>query len=186
MPPFLRSCLAALSLSACAAIAPSTVERLASLDPLTADPAGIELVVILPEGLAIQPGSAKLEFGAERADEARKGSFALEDRPVPEGIAIPARSTARRYGLTAADAQRMRDLQAEISTWKREGKAVGRLGLGISGCALGDGPAPDARGSVLIRLAPAEAFLPLISDGRLADLLGPNALAAIEPCKAAQ
>ena len=103
-----------------------------------------------------------------------------------QGLPLIESGAADRYGLTAADAQRMRDLQAEISTWKREGKAVGRLGLGISGCALGDGPAPDARGSVLIRLAPAEAFLPLISDGRLADLLGPNALAAIEPCKAAQ
>lgn len=186
MSAFRRSCLAALSLSACAAIAPSTVERLARLDPLTADPAGIELVVILPEGLAVRPGTARLEIGAERADEARKGSFALEDRPLPEGIAVPAKATARRYGLGAADARRMRALQAEISTWKREGKAVGRFGLGIGGCALGDGPAPDARGSVLIRLAPTESFLPLISGGRLADLLGPDALAAIEPCQTAQ
>lgn len=186
MRPILSSCLAALLLSACAFVAPSTVGRLASLDPLTTDPAGIELVVILPEGLSVTPGSAKLEFGAERATEVRKGTFQLEDRLVTEGVAVPAGATARRYGLTKEDAGRMRALQAEIATWKREGKAKGMLGLGIGGCALGDGPAPDATGSVLIRLAAGEPFLPLINEGKLADLLGHDALAAIEPCKGAE
>lgn len=42
------SIAACFLLAACSAVAPATVARLASLDPLTADPAGIELVVILP------------------------------------------------------------------------------------------------------------------------------------------
>lgn len=43
--------LAGLALAACSAILPSTAARLATLDPLTADPAAIELVVILPPAL---------------------------------------------------------------------------------------------------------------------------------------
>ena len=65
-------------------------------------------------------------------------------------------------------------------------RALGALLVAVSPCARLLLRFTFAISCVLIRLAPAEAFLPLISDGRLADLLGPNALAAIEPCKAAQ
>jgi hypothetical protein len=174
--------LSALVLSACAAIVPSTAARLATMDPLTADPAAIELVVTLPPGLAVTPGSARLEFGAERGGESRKGSFILEEREV----ALTDGTTARGFALTEADAAKMRLLQTEIAAWKREGPAKGSLGLGLGGCAVGSGPAPDAVGSVLIRMAEGGPFLPLIREGKLADLLGAEVMAAIEPCKGAE
>ena len=182
------TCLAPafFALSACSAIVPSTAARLAAFDPLTADPAGIELLVILPPGLSVRPGTAKLEFGAVRGTESRKGSFALADRPVTTGLDLPDGATARHYALTPADAQAMRALQAEISAWKRDGTAQGALGLGVDGCATGAGPAPDATGSVLIRLEDKAAFLQLIDQGKLADLLGAAALAAIKPCNGAE
>jgi hypothetical protein len=176
---------ACLALCSCSAVVPSTAARLATLDPLTADPAGIELVVILPPGLAVKPGSAKLEFGATRGTESRTGSFTLADQPVVEGIDLPEGASARRYALTAEDAGKMRDLQTEIAGWKRDGTAKGSLGLGVDGCGMGDGPAPDATGSVLIRLRPGASFLPLIAERKLADLLGPEALSAIQPCNGA-
>jgi hypothetical protein len=177
--------LACLALSGCSAIVPSTAARLATLDPLTADPAGIELLVILPPGLAVKPGTAKLEFGATRGAESRKGSFTLADRPVAEGFDVPEGATARRYSLTAEDAQKMRALQMDIAEWKRNGTAKGTLGLGVGGCTVGDGPAQDATSSVLIRLETGAPFLPLIAEGKLADLLGPEAMAAIQPCNRA-
>jgi hypothetical protein len=171
-----------LALAACSAAVPGTAARLAAMDPLTADPAAIELVVILPEGLAITPGSARLEFGAVRGTESRKGSFVLEDRPVTTGYD----GAARGFALTEADAERMRALQAEIGAWKREGDAKGSLGVGIGGCAVGEGPAPDAVGTVLVRMTEDGPFLPLIREGKLADLLGAEVLAAIQPCKGRQ
>ena len=177
--------LSALALGACASVVPSTAVRLATLDPLTADPAAIELVVILPEGIAVAPGSARLEFGAVRGAESRKGRFALEDRAAPASVSAES-GTARGFALTKADAERMRALQAEIAMWKRDGDAKGSLGLGIGGCAVGAGPAPDAVGSVLIRMAEGGPFLPLIRAGKLADLLGAEVLAAIQPCKGGQ
>jgi hypothetical protein len=180
------SLLAWLILTACTSIMPETAARLATMDPLTADPAGLELVVILPEGLAVTPGSAKLDFGAVRGSESRKGTFALEDRPLIAGIAVPEGATARRFGLGVADAAKMRALQAEIAGWKRDGTAKGSLGLGLGGCAMGDGPAEDATGSVLIRLQANGPFLPLVADTALSDLLGAEVLAAIQPCKGAE
>jgi hypothetical protein len=178
--------LSSLLLAACSAIVPSTAARLAALDPLTADPAAIELVVILPPGLAVSPGTAELKLGATRGKEQLGETFRLKDRPVASGIALPPGATARHFALAAQDAQRMREVQAEIAAWKREGNAQGSFGLGIGGCAIGSGPAPDARGSVLIRTAPDAPFLPLIADGRLSDLLGAETLAAIKSCQGAE
>lgn len=178
--------LAALALSACSALVPSTAARLAALDPLTADPAALELVVILPPGLAVSPGSATLDLSADRGAEHRGGSFRLADRPAPAGLDLPEGTTARGFAIADKDVERMRALQTEIAGWKREGAAEGRLGLGIGGCAVGDGPAPDATGSVLIRVREGGPFLPLITKGKLADLLGPEVLAAIKPCQAAE
>ena len=178
--------LAAVLLSACASVVPGTAARLAALDPLTADPSAIELVMILPEGLAVIPGSARLEFGAVRGNETLNGSFVLEDRPVTTPVALPEGATARGFALTDEDADRMRALQAEIAAWKREGAAQGSLGIGLGGCGVGDGPAADAVGSVLIRTTQGGPFLPLIRDGKLADLLGAEVLAAIKPCKGAE
>jgi hypothetical protein len=185
LKPFLPFALALLA-TACSAVVPSTAARLATMDPLTADPAALELVILLPPGLSIVPGSARLAFGATRGAETRSGSFALEDRPLPAGITPPTGATPLALALTEADADRMRALQADIAAWKREGGAKGTLGLGLGGCAIGAGPAPDAVGTVLIRLVDGGPFLPLIREGKLADLLGPEVLAAIEPCKGAE
>ncbi len=177
---------AALLLGACSALVPSTAARLASLDPLTADPAVIEVVAVLPPGLAVVPGSARLDLSAERGTERLAGRFRLVDRPAGTTQDLAPGVTARGFAIADADVDRMRALQADIATWKREGDARGSLALGIGGCAIGDGPGPDATGSVLIRVAADGPFLPLINRGRLADLLGPEALAAIKPCKGAE
>ena len=152
MTPSRLATLAMLALTGCSALVPSTAARLATVDPLTADPAALHLVVILPPGLAVSPGSAKLDLSADRGEEHLGGSFALADRPLPPGVAVPQGATARAFAIADADVARMRALQAEIAGWKSEGPAKGSLGLGIGGCAIGEGPASDATGSVLIKV----------------------------------
>lgn len=186
MFPYHKSIVASLALAACSSIVPSTAARLASLDPLTADPAALELVVILPKGLAVSPGSAKLELSADRGAEHKSGSFQLVDRPVPAKLELPEGATARGFAIATPDVDRMRALQAEIAAWKREGAAGGSLGLGLGGCAVGEGPASDATGSVLIRVREGGPLMPLVAKGKLADLLGPDVLAAIKPCQTAE
>ena len=186
MPPFRLAIATCLSLAACASIVPSTVARLAGFDPLAADPAALDLVVVLPPGLAVTPGSAQLNLTAQRGAEALEGRFRLEDRPLTEAVPLPRGATARQFALAAEDVDRMRALQARIAEWKRQGDASGSLGMGLGGCAIGAGPAPDATGSVLIRVAEGGPLLPLVAEGRLADLLGPEVLAAIKPCQGSE
>ena len=186
MSAFHTPILTSLVLAACTSIVPSTAARLAAMDPLTADPAALELVVVLPPGLAVTPGSAKLELSADRGAEHKSGSFRLTERPAAAGVVVPEGGSARGYAIAEADVPRMRALQAEIAAWKREGAAKGSLGMGLGGCAVDGGPAADARGSVLIRVQEGGPFLPLIAEGKLSDLLGADVLAAIKPCKGAE
>jgi hypothetical protein len=185
-PKLIPAALLALALAACSAIVPSTAARLALVDPLTADPGDIELVVFLPPGLAVVQGSARLDLAATRGDESLKGTFTLADKGVEAGVVVPPGATAHGFRLAPADAANMRALQSRIAIWKREGQAEGSLGLGLGACAVGTGPAADARGTVLIRMTRGGPLLPLIRDGSLAELLGPEVLATIEPCKGAE
>jgi hypothetical protein len=182
----LRALVACLCLAACTSVVPRTAAQLAVTDPLTADPGVIELVVDLPPGLSVTPGSAVLQFGATRGQESLAGRFVLQDAAVPADFAIPEGGQARVYALTDKNAESMRALQAEIAEWKRKGPAQGRLSLGIGICAVGTGPAADAVGSALIRIKEGGPFLLLIREERLADLLGAKALAAIQPCNGAE
>ncbi len=177
---------ACLVLAGCSAIVPSTAARLAAFDPLTADPSALDVVVVLPPGLSLTPGSATLDLTARRGPEARTGSFRLADQPLTEAVALPQGATARQFALAPADAERMRALQDQIAQWDRQGAAAATFGMGLGGCAIGDGPSPDARGSVLIRVAEDGPLLPLVAEGRLSDLLGPDVLAAIKPCQGAE
>lgn len=178
--------LAFAALSACSALVPSTASRLSALDPLTIDPAALELVMILPPGLVVRPGSARLELSATRGNQQESARFVLEDRPLRGEVAVPAGATAWGFAVAAEDVARLRATQATIAGWKSDGTARGSLGLGIGGCAVGDGPAMDATATVLIRTSGNGPLLPLIADGRLADLLGTDVLAAITPCTGAE
>lgn len=186
MPPRLLVALAALALASCSSLVPTTAAQLSRLDPLTADPGDIQLVAVLPPGLAVRPGSAVLVMSATRGQQSQSGRFVLRDVAALPEVAVPKGGTARVYALTEADAERMRTLQAGISKWKREGEAKGSLSLGIGGCTVDKGPAQDAVGSVLIRLAPDQPFLPLIRDGRLSQLLGPEHMAGLGPCQGSE
>jgi hypothetical protein len=171
---------AVLLLPACASVVPSAAARLAAVDPLTADPAQIAVAVMLPQGLAIRPGTAVLEMAGSRGDQRVAERLVLAPMPVPD-LAVPQGSTLMAFGIAPADAARLRHVQAAIRAWKAEGPAQGRLSVGLGGCATAP-LAPDAEGSVLVRLEEGGPFRPLVDGARLADLLGPEELAGIGPC----
>lgn len=175
-----------LALASCSSLVATTAARISGLDPLTADPEDIQLVAVLPPGLSVRPESAVLVLSATRGTESRSGRFVLRDLAAPTGVTVPEGSMARLYAVDEDDAERMRALQADILDWKREGGVSGSLSLSIAGCAEGAGPASDAVGSVLIRLAPGQPFLPLVRDGRLSELLGPEFMAGLGPCQVAE
>ena len=176
---------ALLGLGGCAAVVPQTAARLQALNPLTLDPSAVTVALILPAGMQIEPGTAVLILVAQRGDHKATETFVLAPREAAAVVA-PAGAIVAGFGVTAADAERMRLWQGRISDWKAKGAASGSISVGVGGCKLGDGPAPDATGAVLIRLSEEAAFQPLIRPTRLSALLGKTALAEMQPCDAAQ
>ena len=174
-----------LLLAACAQMVPSTVAQLGTMNPLTADPGQIEVVLILPKGLEVPPAAARLAVMARRGDDALNGQYLLANDPAPtEGIEAPADTQARRFRLTTADAERMRAFQAQAGAWEAADPkgTSGSISVALGGCLLGQGPGPDARASVLIRTAPQGPLLPLFRDAPVRRVIGAAAFDALPPC----
>ena len=168
-------------LAACSGLSPGTLLQMQALDPLTVDPASIEVALILPPGLTPRPGGARLEMSAARGDRHLAESFTLAARPTP-GIAAPAGGQAVAFALPPEGVARMRAVQSAVAAWPQEGAGEGRLGVGLDAC-LSDGPlSPTAEGAVMIRLATGGDFLPLVPPMPVAQLIGPAGMAALQPC----
>lgn len=129
---------AALSISSCSTVPPSSYAKLAALSPLEASPAEIRMAVIAPEKLVIRPGGAVLSIAWRPASgEPRKQEFSLE---VLSGNAT-APQLIPRLGpgqhlyvlkLTDADALELLALQKEVRAAKASGKdGQGNIGAGL-------------------------------------------------------
>jgi hypothetical protein len=186
------SLILGLCVAACGAIVPETAMRLAANSPLEADPSAIAVALLLPNGLAVRDGGAKLELTAKGIGptEGFKGAYTLAETPVDAAGfgADPdkdAGATARFYTITPADAAEMRKAQAALKEQGRAGtrrKGLASIGIGLDGCTTGQGPAPDARVSIYIRTEAKGAFYPLIDKANLSQLLGPVLMAQLKPC----
>lgn len=168
-------------LAACSSLSPSALMQMKTLDPLTVDPASIEVALILPPGLMPRPGGTRLEMSAARDAHHLAESFTLVSRPSPE-IAAPDGGEAVAFALPAEGVARMRAVQSAVAAWPQGGAGEGSLGIGLDAC-LSAGPlASDAEGAVMIRLAKGSDFLPLVPPMPIAQLIGPSGMAALQPC----
>ena len=140
--------------SACTSFVPSTLGRVAGLSPLTADPAAIALRVALPDGVGIAPGSARMILSSTDGAITTTDVFVLEQM-------------GDVYAIAAADIGPLQSRQAELSAIEnsRGDEVSGSLGLSLTPCRIGNGPAPDANASVDLRLTSDGPFLPLIRNG---------------------
>ncbi|OJY32331.1 MAG: hypothetical protein BGP11_02895 [Rhodobacterales bacterium 65-51] len=169
-----------LLLAACSSLVPSTLMRLQALDPLTADPSGIELALVLPDGLRPQPQGARLEFKADRTGHSVAETFVLEPRPAPS---LPeAKGVVMAFGLSRADAARMRAAQSAVAAWPQDGQSHGSLGVALDACLTGGPLPPTAEGGVLIKLEQEQGFQPLVRPAPIAALIGAEAMAGLRPC----
>jgi hypothetical protein len=161
--------------AACGYLDPRAVKDLSLLDPLRADPAAIEARVTLPEGLRLRPDQAFLNVQARTGDSRVAESFRLR---LVEGQD----EHVTQLSLSSADADRFRAWQARVLELRQSGEVRGQLSVSLGACATGTGPAPDAAGSLGLKLRADAPMAPVIEDAPLATLLGPERLAAIGPC----
>lgn len=168
--------LATLILSACTAVVPSTITKLNAISPLHADPADFAIALTLLPGIGIRPGSARLTLTVVRddIDAQRSGVFVLER--VTNDSAI--------YRIATGDQAALRAIQQTGLAWQAENEAAtsGALGINLSPCMIGTGPAPGARVSVGIRVAKEGSFLPLIRNGPLTAVTTPEVLRDMGAC----
>lgn len=175
------SVLLPLLLAACGSIAPSTMMQMQSLDPLTVDPAVIEVAALLPPGLAITPGTARLELHAARGTQRIDESFVLAPRDVA-GITPPAEGQLAAFGLTSDGVAQMRAVQSAVAAWPAEGRGQATFGVGVDGCTIAGPLPPTAEGAILIRLEQDGTFLTLVPQTPIIALIGAEAMARMRPC----
>ena len=168
-------CIAVLGLSACSAVPLATAMRLGALDPLSADPAGMAVVLELPEGLGIEEGTAQLSLRARAADGAEvSGRYALEQ------------GTDGAWRVRAGDRARLRADQARAADWERadpEG-TEGQFSVSLGPCRTGDAPIAEGRVSASFQLEPGAPFLPLLRNVPVADVAETAGIAALPACGA--
>lgn len=178
-----------LLLISCGSVVPATLARLHAVDPLTADPSAIRAALILPAGLMVAPDSATMTFDVTRQSDRIRESFTLVETPAAtRGIDHPAGSSIAVFGVAKADLPRILALQSRILAWKAidPDGTKGSFAIGIGACGDGKRPSPDARGSVLLRTETEAAFMPLIREAPLRDLIGAEFFDAIKPCASPQ
>ncbi len=169
-----------LGLAACGAVDPVTLARLAATSPLEADPAGFRIVAHLPDGLTLPEGGTHLTLSATRSGDVAEGVFTLARRAEAQSYA---------FEVAEADLPALRALQAKIRRWEAEDPAgtSGSLGIDVTACTTGAGPAPDARFSVDLAMEPGGAARPLlrpVAVSRYEEMLREEGGVGLMPCVA--
>lgn len=164
-----------LVLAGCSDIPIATALRLAALDPLSADPAGMAVALDLPERVGIAPGSAALTLRAQAADGAEiSGRYGLET--TGDGV----------WQVRASDRARLRDDQARVAAWERADPAgtVGQFSAMLTPCRTGAGDLGRGTVSAALQLEPGGPFLPLLRDVPVAELTEGAGLPDLPRCAA--
>lgn len=166
----MRPLLFALLLSGCGSLVPGTVARLATYDPLSADPAGFTVVMDLPEGLGLTDNNW-LSLTAKRGEEAVSDTFQI----VQDGAA---------WRIDPARVDTLRSLQSTIRSWEAEDPDAtsGSLSISVEGCRIGAGPADDATLTIYLRTEPGAPLRPLLRNASIDDILKSTGLNALPPC----
>lgn len=162
-----------LGLAGCVSLNPVTMVRLATMNPLDADPGAIAVQLTLPDGVGVVDGSAAMTIQTMFADsEDVSERFELED--LPEGV----------WRVAREDRARLRDLQVRVVMAEETDpdNTSGSFSVGFEPCTIGDGPGEDARFSIAIQLEIDGRFLPLINGARLSDLYDAEDVGWVSAC----
>ena len=175
---FLAS-IAALTLTGCSSIVPSTLARLNLLDPMTADPAGFAVALEMDEGLGIQEGS--VVFTVE-VTHSPSGEIRGEDLVLVEDRSETGRLV---YSISPEGVQALTTMQTELLPWKEtsDGNSVLTLTVVADGCLVDKDSIPeDPRVSVFLQLAAEAPMRPLVQNGALTAMFDVDDLAELPQC----
>lgn len=166
--------LAVLGVAGCVSLNPVTMMRLATMNPIEADPAVIAVQLTLPEGVGVAEGTAAMTISANFAgtEEELEQRFELE-------------ITGDVWRIAQADQDALRALQRRVIVAEEADPdgTTGSFSVGFEPCAIGEGPTDDARISMAVQLDAGGGFLPLVNRARVADMYDAADIDALEPCE---
>lgn len=161
--------LAAALLAACSEVPMRTLAALNQVDPLTADPAGFEMTMTLPEGVVITDMALSLTLESARDDTGE----AISEQVVMQQVA---RGDTRLFRVAPEDLPRLRLAQATVAQWEQDAPDANRGSLSVfgTGCVAEETVPPDARVSVGLRVEPDGPVLPLLRNVAVFDFFAPG------------
>lgn len=187
-----RGCVlvATLAVAGCASIAPSALLKLASFDPLSADPKVLAIAAVMPAALKLRNGDVVLDFSLQAP--APYG-------PVREVIPLEIIDGDRAPGIAASpsfehiqqarvkdqDVERLAAGLAKARAYRETGERGGKGSISVTikgGCRAGvihDGVLAAA---IYMRVKPGEKFFPLTTEIDLRKMLGNDAIARLPAC----
>ncbi len=187
----LVAALFATSLSACASVSPAALARLASLDPLSADPAQISVAARLPQSLKLRTGDLVMLVktdateGPDKIDE----TFYLEVKdaaPGDAGVINPETNERLQTAQVAPqDIERLRATQAKARALKAAGDGKGKGSLTVSatgGCRTAELKDQALVMNLFMQTETNGEWFPVVNSLNLWRALGEDVLAKIPPC----
>lgn len=154
-----------LWVAACSYVSPLTVARLSAMSPLTADPGGIEVVVMIPDGVRLAEGAAYMDLDAYRSDTGERLREHIALDRVDDGSTI-------LWRIPEEDLDRLRKAQKTVAAWEAEvpDASSGSFSVGLRQCFEGRQPEPDDVFSIAIRTEKQGPLRPLMRDVPFAKL----------------
>lgn len=152
--------------AACSYLNPTTLTQLSRLSPLTADPAGFEVYVTLPDNTELAPGGALLDLHATRSDtgETLAETIVLAQKRTDSGLV---------WTVPKKDLPRLRAAQEDARTWESEAPDAtsGSLSVALKPCFIGRTPELDETFSIALRLSPDGPIRPFLRNVPLSKIL---------------
>ncbi len=149
-----------LCTAACTSIVPETALRMSAFDPLTADPDGIAVTLVLPEGADILPNGARLSLQVSNPELGEDGgTWVLSRTRSDDG--------GTTYSIAEPDLSDVRRVQALATAWKdRDPEGTrGSLSIALDPCQRGERALTNSDVvSALVTLERDTAPMPLLRD----------------------
>lgn len=149
-------------LTGCSTLNPVTMARLATLDFTTVDPSALVARIDAPEGLEIPDRAAAIEVTSERSDTGQS---------LHETVELTHRGDD--WYLAPADAERLRDLQAQVRLWEAEAPEAnsGTIALGLAGCARSEDIDRTGTVDADVSIDGGRSWLPFVRGLSVGDIL---------------
>jgi len=182
----LRIILTLIFLAACGSVNVSTLVQLNRFDPLTTDPEGFVIAVVLPMGLDVPQNSVRLVYQWASDTDTIGGDYMLQRQSefARHGIPLAAGHQLFFFNLSNDAAAQLRDVQQNIAVQKAaDVDGAGTIAVYAMPCLTQDTMPEAPLISTYLRIETGASFLPLLQDFDINKIAQENGSAGMPQCE---